>query len=130
MTGDLGHGWACPESPEEREAWGCDERAEDPIVAECTCESGCGLCQGERVIRFHRCPSHRLTPKIAEAVFAWRRLRKHRTWPDAGGVGDQSAWFVDAVDILDAELARAEKREREKAERKAKRLRRGARNRG
>ena len=42
------------------------------------------------------------------ALFSdWLRMKRHRALPFAGGFADQAPAFVDASDVLDAEVARA-----------------------
>lgn len=50
------------------------------------------------------CPYREAAP--VEAVFrAWRFLRSHGILPVAGGWLDQTAAFVEAVEVIDGEMA-------------------------
>jgi hypothetical protein len=57
-----------------------------------------------------RCPNAVLSrePEVIEALDAYAHLRRQFSsgvWPNAGGLLDQSASFLEAVRILDAEFA-------------------------
>lgn len=63
---------------------------------------------------FARCPVHELEGSEFEVLRMWTLLRNHKTWPAAGGIDDQAAWFVDAVTFLDSEGAAFKVREQKR----------------
>lgn len=100
-----------------RRLFGCDERAPEPWFIECPlCVDGCDYCDdGE--IHFHRCPTHEMSGEEMEIISTWGLLREHKTWPVAGGLDDQAAWFVEAVRFLDQEAAAFRAREMKRIKR-------------
>lgn len=55
--------------------------------------------------KIERCSPAAFAAPVAAAIEGWRMLRNYSVLPDAGGWLDQSAAFLDAVRIADAEVA-------------------------
>lgn len=53
-----------------------------------------------------RCPAHYQDRNIAEAVRAYADMRDHHILPQAGGMLDQSAKFVQFARVFGAEISR------------------------
>ena len=109
--------------------WGCDSETEDRAwFAECVACAGegfivsgggapydspevarCEACEGSGELSFYRCPSKVLGEgRVAEAVPAALAFFTRGEWPDPGPLAEQSAWFVDLVNVMGAERARIE----------------------
>lgn len=95
-----------------RALFGCDGATRDPwfIICPACGGGGCDDCTEGQML-FHRCPGHEMSGHEAEVISTWALVFKHRTWPAAGGLDDQAAWFVDAVTFLDKERAAYNERE-------------------
>ncbi len=101
-------GEAC-KNEETRRAWGCDRDAKPGgytvLCWECGGrESECPLCHGTARVAVTRCPSAMVTPEVSAVIRAWR-WREHAL-PAAGGILDQTAVFLEACDLLDAQEGR------------------------
>ena len=89
------------------------------IAIECPICSGldddCEHCrQGE--ITLDRCPREMIGARFIEAVNVASMCGKG-DWPVAGGMFDQSAWFLNLVKSLRAETNRVERDQMERANR-------------
>lgn len=91
-----------PNGPALRRKWGCDADLPASPVGEFLDLTHCGLSGREQV---RRCPNVTLPPSV------WRVLHSYRGWKrglgfDSGGMGDQSAWWVEAMACIDGILAK------------------------
>lgn len=66
-------------------------------------DRNCKLCKGSGQEKFYRCPVKRLTPDIIH-FFRFYRFYKQGFLPVEGGLLDQSATFIQAVEIIDREI--------------------------
>lgn len=86
----------------------CRDKGTDtePIEIDCpTCEGGsCGNCQ-DGVVRIDGCPNDYCRPVINTVSMV--ELFGKGLPPVAGGVLDQSVWFLEASRILESEDAKA-----------------------
>jgi len=62
------------------------------------------LCQGSGKEYIYRCPVKLLTPDIAN-FFKFYSMYKQGYLPVAGGILDQAGMFIQAVEIVDREIA-------------------------
>lgn len=113
----------CRTSPESRRAWGCDEPAPVPQMRlQCyECEgraADCDECNGTGVVELYRCPNTYVGPIHRDACRAAVHIENGLV-PGAGGLFDQPATFVDAVELVRAEMHEYEERAQEKARRDA-----------
>lgn len=101
-----------------RAEWGCDAPTEHPqLFVPCACAGAkdeCQACGGVGLEPLHRCPNVLID---AQAI---RLLELHRLWPgtmpQAGGLYDQPALYVDAMLFLDRACSRMEREAREQEE--------------
>lgn len=110
----------CRRVPRLREQWGCDESACDPTgYVHChRCygrDPECPECEGDqRGIPVYDCPYRTAAPTVLRALPFYANWR-NGLLPVPGGLLDQSASFVDAMRMLDSEVAEAERVASEKA---------------
>ena len=90
-----------------RTLWGCDQPAAAPVFAR-TCPRcngyalECDLCGGTGVEQVRRCAPSQIDAQTAEVFQAYSMLDRG-FMPQEGGSREQSAIFMDAVQIIDAE---------------------------
>lgn len=100
----------CRTDESKRTEWGCDERSEQPVVrmSGCPfCDGGvqtCAHCHGTDELRFYRCPFGLVKPEHLRAVDLVL-LAESGHLPDEGGVLDQAATWLQAMPIIQAEIA-------------------------
>ncbi len=90
----------CRGNKEQREAWGCDK---DTIKHqfEIDCPScygspeGCDSCE-KGVRQIYSCPNRYVDAETWEAICAFYELESHGILPEAGAMGDQTVWFIEA----------------------------------
>ncbi len=88
---------------------------------------GCGECKKEGFITERGRPAGHLTPEGMEYFTGYRMLKSYGLLPAPGTWPEQTALFIDAVELCDEAVAlHAERRSRknEQAEKQAERLRR------
>lgn len=118
----------CRADQELRRKWGCDEpleRAAATVTLACMFCGGedddCPECAGTNEVPILRCPNALVRQVHRDAVFAAMRAERGLL-PAAGGVHDQAATFVEALPLLEREVAHwrhvAAERERAKAQRR------------
>lgn len=104
----------CRRVPRLRKQWGCDERACEPTgYVHChRCfgrDPECVECDGDkRGIPVYDCPYRTMQGTVLRAIPYFGNWRGG-ILPVEGGLLDQSASFVEAMRILDAEVADAER---------------------
>ena len=111
LTGLLSQDCAvCSRVPARRISWGCDEPAAFPFIY-ITCprclgqDMKCKRCEGDpRGVGVTRCP-YATIPKHILGLSPWYNDWKNGLLPVAGGVLDQSAFFVDAMRYLDQRVS-------------------------
>ena len=110
----------CPEAPEARLLFGCDEDADHGYSVWCwACRGasgGCRTCGKSRdgTIEIKRCPNYHLTPEVSMMIRAFGHF-KSGFLPVAGGMQDQSATFVDAMGFLGSVVSHHEEIDMERA---------------
>ena len=52
-----------------------------------------------------------MTEDVQDVIEAWRIVHLHKLFPAPGGQDQQSAWFLEAIAVLDSERARFEEEE-------------------
>lgn len=113
-------GSACKD-PETRELWGCDHEAK-PGGYTLPCwichgeDEDCPLCEGKGRVAITRCPTYMVTPEVTAMLRAWRWLDRGFL-PNDGAILDQTACFLEACELLDAQEAFYERMARGKAAR-------------
>lgn len=102
-----------------RERWGCREPTPQPqFEIDCVwCRGvGCGQCVGGYQ-RLHRCPNALVAEaEVLDLVEAVQLFKQHSVLPIAAGWLDQTYAFVQALRVVEGELAavRAERERRGK----------------
>jgi hypothetical protein len=115
--------------PCNRERWGCDSEATEPVVelSPCPACSGareaCWLCDGTNSLTYHRCPNVLVTKRELDLVRA-AAMVEQGVLPDPGGWLQQSAPFVAAYPIIVHEIRRWQDVAEEEARRRAEAKRR------
>ncbi len=69
-------------------------------------EAGCRECQGRGQVALTGCPFAQVPADVWRAIDGWRRSKDRQGWPVAGGWLEQSAIFLEAVDLIGHEDAR------------------------
>ena len=111
-----------PEAAPNRERWGCDATAEKPVFTiscECGGDPECELdeCEEGRLYQY-RCPNMLLResgrmPEINQFMEAYFGYSERHILPDPGGLNDQSASFLAACRVADAERSSWDRERRE-----------------
>lgn len=96
-----------------RKQWGCDAATkETQFTLQClTCEgldAKCPECKGTGTVEYHRCPHTYVDPQHWSIVRAVG-MADRGLMPAAGGWADQSATFVDALNLVRAEQRKYER---------------------
>jgi hypothetical protein len=60
---------------------------------------GCHECDDKGFWELQQCPKKFVSREIVEAI-RFAGFAKRGSWPVAGGVLDQSKWFVDACELI------------------------------
>lgn len=112
----------CPEREELRARYGCDDEAGRGYGIECyACQgepgrsSRCPVCEdrrGVRAIWFDRCPNHVLPMETTEFLSSIGEA-DDGILPEAGGMNDQAAIWVEFYRFGGALIDRAVERDRE-----------------
>lgn len=87
------HAKGCPTDPTARKLEGCDEATVVPTFQ----------IDGQS---FHRCPLHYVDEDVLEVVRLWKWSRKGHL-PCEGGVMDQPAVLMEAIDLIDSSFESA-----------------------
>lgn len=88
----------------KREAWGCEELTPTPVH----------VVNGHRV---RRCPVKILTPFTRRCMSLYAHY-KNGFLPNAGGIADQPAWYVTAMEILESDVVTIQHEQLERERRK------------
>ena len=103
----------CTANPKLKIENGCDEDAPIPVF-EMDCirckgtDEECPVCKGSNKEQFYRCPYRYLTFDTVRFL-RFYRFFKQGLLPVQGGVLDQSATFLRAVEIVEAEISEGQK---------------------
>ena len=102
-----------------RREWGCDAPTREaqlyiPCLACDGAEDDCKVCSGLGLEPIHRCPNAVLDPTIKPLFYLW--LSWPGVLPEAGGLHDQPAIYVEAMRLLDVARGRMEREVQEMEE--------------
>lgn len=70
-------------------------------------EAGCDLCDGRGYFDLTDCPQRYVGREMTEAI-NMAGMCGNGVWPGAGGILDQSAWFVDLFSVMEQEQSKIE----------------------
>ena len=109
-----------------KEQWGCTKPLERPLVLldSCTVCGGnspeCSACKGTGRERICSCPVLFLMKLGHEFLGAWSLFRKGFLPSYPPVIDEQNNWFIEAVLLMESEIAQYENEEAKRLQRKAK----------
>ena len=103
---------------EERIGWGCDapnEKARWALLCHFCLGNGtlagevCTACQGQKMIEQHRCQNSTIVRENIENFRAYRLFKEQAVLPVLGGMYQQTAHFLNTLELCDLVIARLTK---------------------